>query len=152
MSEGTVTRRSAVVAAAVVVVGGVAGYLAGRHTDAAKYNSSAKTLPGYGGGYRTRSGSGGKALAKVAHIPEGGGVILANKGVVITRTGSAVHAFSSTCTHQGCTVSTVANGTIDCPCHGSRFDVTTGKVVAGPAFRPLPKIAVTVRNGEVYST
>jgi Rieske Fe-S protein len=61
-----------------------------------------------------------------------------------------VRAFSATCPHQGCPVSTVANGTIDCPCHGSRFDAKTGAVVAGPAPRGLTPVAVVVRDGGVY--
>jgi len=48
-------------------------------------------------------------------------------------------AFSATCTHQGCAVSEVANGTINCPCHGSRFAVADGSVTAGPATTPLAR-------------
>jgi Rieske Fe-S protein len=71
--------------------------------------------------------------------------------VVLTKeAGGTVHAFSSICTHQGCPVDKVANGTIQCPCHGSQFDATTGEVVHGPAGRPLPAVAVIVRDGEVY--
>ncbi|MER7761480.1 Rieske (2Fe-2S) protein [Streptomyces sp. NPDC097619] len=58
-------------------------------------------------------------------------------------------AFSAVCTHSGCTVSKVANGTIDCPCHGSRFAVADAAVVAGPAPRPLPEKRITVTGGEV---
>jgi Rieske Fe-S protein len=75
-------------------------------------------------------------------------VIVGN--VVVTKSGSQVHAFSSTCTHQGCQVNKVSGGRIDCPCHGSVFDASTGAVVAGPAPSPLPPVAVTVRNGEVF--
>jgi Rieske Fe-S protein len=63
-----------------------------------------------------------------------------------------VHAFSAICTHQGCPVNLVRNGTIDCPCHGSQFDAISGKVVHGPATSPLPRIQVVVRAGEVYSS
>ena len=93
----------------------------------------------------------GKALATVADIPDGGGLILSQPAVVVTRSGAQVHAFSSVCTHQGCRVDKVSNGTIDCPCHGSVFDAATGKVLAGPAPSPLPAVAVTVRDGQVFS-
>ena len=85
-------------------------------------------------------------------MPAGGGIVLAGKDVVLTKSSDGtVHAFSATCTHQGCTVDRVASGTIDCPCHFSKFDATTGAVVSGPATRPLPKVAVTVRAGQVYT-
>jgi Rieske Fe-S protein len=134
-------------------VGGVAGYAAGRNTDAAKATppSNSYGSPSTGGGYGSGSGgSGGAAIAELAAIPDGGGVIVGN--VVITRSGQAVHAFSATCTHQGCQVNKVSDGKIDCPCHGSVFNATSGAVVAGPAPSPLPPIAVTVRNGEVFRT
>ena len=63
--------------------------------------------------------------------------------VVLTQpTDGTFVAFSATCTHQGCTVSSVEGGTINCSCHGSKFDVADGSVRGGPAPRPLPKRAV----------
>jgi Rieske Fe-S protein len=148
MSDDGVTRRSALTAAGIVVVGGVGGYVAGRNTDAAEGPPSASgpVNNGYGA---AATGGAGQALATLADIPDGGGVIVGK--IVITRTGSDVHAFSSVCTHQGCRVNKVTDGTIDCPCHGSRFDASTGKVVGGPAPSPLPAVQVTVRDGQVFS-
>jgi Rieske Fe-S protein len=80
-------------------------------------------------------------------------VILTDPAIVLTRTATdAVHGFSAVCTHQGCTVAAVQGGTIDCPCHGSRFDATTGAVRTGPAPSPLPPVAVVVRSGNVYAS
>jgi Rieske Fe-S protein len=46
----------------------------------------------------------------------------------------------------------VADGFLDCPCHGSRFDAETGAVTRGPATQPLAPVPVVVRDGNVYSS
>ncbi|MDI5943638.1 Rieske (2Fe-2S) protein, partial [Micromonospora sp. DH15] len=90
------------------------------------------------------------ALAAVADLPVGGGRILADRGVVLTRpTQETVKAYSATCTHAGCTVTRVAGGTIVCGCHNSTFDIADGSVRGGPAGSPLPPVAVSVRDGQV---
>ncbi len=53
------------------------------------------------------------------------------------------------CTHVGCIMSKVADGTIDCPCHGSEFKITNGAVVTGPAPRPLPREKIKIVDGRV---
>ncbi|MFI5712997.1 Rieske (2Fe-2S) protein [Kribbella sp. NPDC051620] len=91
------------------------------------------------------------ALAKVADIPAGGGVILKEQSLVLTKDASGkVCAFSAICTHQGCVVTEVGDGTINCPCHGSKFDASTGERVAGPAKSPLPAVAVEQRDGAIF--
>lgn len=59
-------------------------------------------------------------------------------------------AFSAICTHQGCTVNKVADGTIDCPCHGSKYRITDASVVHGPATRPLPGKKITVKGKSIF--
>jgi Rieske Fe-S protein len=56
-------------------------------------------------------------------------------------------AFSAFCTHAQCWVTAVKDGAIDCPCHGSRFSMTDGSVLNGPALQPLAAKSVTV-NGD----
>jgi Rieske Fe-S protein len=97
--------------------------------------------------------SGGQFLVSLDQLPSQGGVVLAQRAVVLTRdAGGAVHGFSAICTHLGCTVDSVQNGTIMCPCHGSRFNADTGAVVMGPATRPLPAVSVAVHGNGVYAT
>nr|WP_272955452.1 Rieske (2Fe-2S) protein [Pedococcus badiiscoriae] len=92
-------------------------------------------------------------MARLDQVPSRGGLVVGNDSIVLTRgAGEDVHGFSAICTHQGCPVSSVAAGAIVCPCHGSRFDATSGAVIAGPATRPLPAVPVVVRDGVVYTT
>lgn len=92
----------------------------------------------------------GTALASLADIPVGGGVVLARAKLVITQPAKGkVKAFTSTCPHAGCQVNEVADGTINCPCHGSKFAIADGTVTDGPAPRGLKPVKVAVRNGKV---
>ncbi|MBK3576888.1 Rieske (2Fe-2S) protein [Streptomyces sp. MBT65] len=94
--------------------------------------------------------SGGQELAKTSDIPVGGGKILKDQKIVVTQPKKdEFKAFSAICTHQGCTVSTVANGTIDCPCHGSKFKIADGSVAGGPAPKPLPAEQITVEGNSI---
>ncbi|MFJ9752938.1 Rieske (2Fe-2S) protein [Streptomyces chartreusis] len=80
---------------------------------------------------------------KASEIPAGGGKIITEKKIVVTRdVNGDFHGFSAVCTHAGCIVSAIANGTIDCSCHGSKFDIATGKPVSGPARSSLPPVGV----------
>jgi Rieske Fe-S protein len=89
-------------------------------------------------------------VTRVSSIPVGGGVIYPSHGVVVTQPKAGTYkCFSASCTHLGCTVNKVADGLIQCPCHGARFSIVDGSVKAGPAPRPLPKQAITIEDGAV---
>lgn len=65
----------------------------------------------------------------------------------------ALRAYDQKCTHLSCAV--VPNkdkGCLDCPCHRGCFDLDTGRPIAGPPRRPLPRIDLEVRDGIVYAT
>lgn len=105
---------------------------------------------GGGGGNSAGAAGGGATIATTNQIPNGGGVVLPQDGVVITQPKSGeFKGFSSTCTHAGCTLHDVSHGTINCICHGSRFSIVNGSVVRGPAVVPLPKVAVSVSGKDI---
>ena len=90
------------------------------------------------------------SLALTSDVPVGGGKILADKKIVITqpRAGS-FQAFTAVCTHQGCTVSSVSGGTVNCPCHGSKFSIANGSVVTGPAASALAPVSIKVQGTSI---
>lgn len=89
-------------------------------------------------------------VGKTSAIPVGGGVIFPQRGVVVTQpTTGKFKCFSSSCTHQGCTVNKIADGLIQCPCHGAKFSIADGSVKAGPAPRPLTPQQITIQNGRI---
>jgi Rieske Fe-S protein len=96
------------------------------------------------GGATTGSG-GADALASTSDIEVGGGTIFPDDQVVVTQPSAGeFKCFSAVCTHQGCIVSSVADGHINCECHGSAFSVADGSVVNGPATQPLAEEQITV--------
>ena len=95
----------------------------------------------------------GEVLGKAADIPVGGGKVFANQKMVVTQPSAGqFKGFSAVCTHQGCLVDAVTDGTINCPCHASKFKVTDGSVTAGPAPTPLAAMDVSVNEyGELVT-
>ena len=115
-------------------------------TGAASAPSSAS---GAGGG--STAGAQGTALATTSEIPVGSGKIFTSEKIVVTQPNSGdFKAFSAVCTHMGCIVSTISNGTIDCPCHGSQYSISTGAVVGGPAPSPLAAQTIKVTGTNIF--
>ncbi|MEU0414279.1 Rieske (2Fe-2S) protein [Streptomyces griseorubiginosus] len=94
--------------------------------------------------------SAGTELAKTSEIPVGGGKIFKDEKVVVTQPKKGeFKAFSDICTHQGCQVTSVSDGTINCPCHGSKFNITDGSVANPPANRPLAEKQIKVSGDSI---
>ena len=61
-------------------------------------------------------------------------------------------AYSQSCTHLSCAVvPRIAEGVLHCPCHEGYFDLATGRNIAGPPPRPLPRIELAIEGDEVYA-
>jgi Rieske Fe-S protein len=80
----------------------------------------------------------------------GTGIFLFETFIVVKSAGT-LKIFSNKCTHAGCRINQEINGQLICPCHGSRYDAATGKVLQGPAALPLPDLPFTSnpKTGEI---
>lgn len=79
-------------------------------------------------------------------------VKIGSERVVVGRCATGIVAFADRCTHKG---GSLADGAlvgcaVQCPWHGSQFDVHTGRVVTGPAEKQVRTYAVEIRDHEVY--
>lgn len=105
------------------------------------------------GGSRRPKLKAGVPIVKLANFPIGSTMpFTANDGspAILFRTKAGVFAYSALCTHQGCTVAYDGlSHSMNCPCHGAKFDPTSGAVIAGPAPIPLPKINVQMSGDSV---
>ncbi|AXI79908.1 Rieske (2Fe-2S) protein [Peterkaempfera bronchialis] len=91
-------------------------------------------------------------LGSPTEVPVGGGVVHREDRLVVTQpTKGEFRAFSAVCPHAGCVVDQVADGLIQCPCHGSHFRVADGSVVEGPAPTALAEVPVRVEDGKLIA-
>jgi Rieske Fe-S protein len=153
----TTSRRAFVAGAAGVAAAGMAGLAdcGGSGDSGASPTSEATTAatatgPATSGpavsSPTTSTTVSGETLGKSADIPVGGGTVYADKSVVVTQPAAGTFkGFTAICTHRQCTVGSVSGGTINCPCHGSKYSITDGSVVNGPATSPraAPKVGVS---------
>jgi Rieske Fe-S protein len=124
--------------------GGVAG------SQPTQASSSSVALASQGAPASQGGGAAPAALAQTSDVPVGSGKILSDKKIVITQPkAGSFDAFSAVCTHQGCIVGDVSGGTINCPCHGSKFSISNGSVVQGPASSPLPPVSIKVQGTSI---
>ncbi|KUM71404.1 Rieske (2Fe-2S) protein [Streptomyces curacoi] len=127
----------------ILIATGAAALVAGCGEYDDNGDTSSDTTPG-------EDASPGRQLATTGEIPVGGGKIFRDEEVVVTQPKDGeFKAFSAICTHQRCTVATVADGTINCTCHGSKFNIGDGSVANPPATRPLPEKKITVAGNSI---
>jgi Rieske Fe-S protein len=131
--------------------GGSGSSSAGTSAGAPPATGAASAPSSASGGGASTGGAQGSALATTSEIPVGSGKIFTSEKIVVTQPNSGdFKAFSAVCTHMGCIVATISNGTIDCPCHGSQYSISTGAVVGGPAPSPLPAQSINVSGSNIF--
>ncbi|MFF7985622.1 Rieske (2Fe-2S) protein [Streptomyces sp. NPDC007901] len=119
-------------------------------TNGAADTGAGSTTQDSNGSGGSTAAAGGTALAKTTDIPEGGGTIYKDQAVVVTQpTAGTYKAFATKCPHAGCPVTSVANGAIVCPCHGSQFSIEDGSVKKGPATTGLTAANITVSGDQI---
>jgi nitrite reductase/ring-hydroxylating ferredoxin subunit len=71
--------------------------------------------------------------------------------IAVANVDGSLHAFDDTCTHMGCSLAQgeMDGNVIECPCHGSRFDVTNGTVVQGPATDPVETFEARMEGSDL---
>ncbi|UQA96097.1 Rieske (2Fe-2S) protein [Streptomyces halobius] len=91
-------------------------------------------------------------LGSAAEVPVGGARLYREDRLVVSQPAKGeFKCFSAKCTHAGCVLTEIEKKQGTCPCHGSRFDVTTGEVIQGPASDPLPEVPVKAENGKLIA-
>ena len=100
---------------------------------------------------------GARRIAASGDVPIGGSLVFNYPGehdacVLVRLTESEYVAFSQKCTHLSCAVIPRSDqGVFECPCHDGLFDLRTGRQLAGPPPRPLPKIHLDIRGGDIFA-
>jgi Rieske Fe-S protein len=107
---------------------------------------------------RRQDAPGPRPVASLGQIPVGGALTFSYPGeqdvcLLLRPAEATLVAYSQKCTHLSCAVvPQVAEGRLRCPCHHGVFDLATGRPLAGPPRRPLPRITLEVRDDMIYAT
>jgi nitrite reductase/ring-hydroxylating ferredoxin subunit len=91
-------------------------------------------------------------IAKVADVPPGASYdfTYSDQPAILVNFNGEYRSYVNVCTHAGCQTKYYGGEALSCPCHSSAFDVTTGKVIQGPAPSPLRTIEVFVDGDSIY--
>jgi nitrite reductase/ring-hydroxylating ferredoxin subunit len=143
-------RRGVLKAAGVVVGAGALAACSSPPVPSATSGSSSAAASGGSGSAAASAPSGGGTPS--SEVPVGGAKFFPDTKTVVTQpVAGTFKAFDTTCPHQGCAVSSVADNQIVCPCHQSHFDLTTGEPTPdSQAKRALTAKQVTV-TGDTFT-
>ncbi len=93
-------------------------------------------------------------IAALEELPAGRGVRveIGQHRVAVFRVGDSVYAIGDRCSHAEASLAEgeVFDTEVECPRHGSEFDLATGQPASLPATRPVPVYAVRIAEGDVY--
>ncbi len=157
--EATPPRRTVVLAGVVTLAGGSLAACGSSGTSGSATGTAsapAGGAPSSASSGASPSASGGAAagsIVKLADVPVGGAVSVAAAGgtvLVAQPAAGQVVGYSAICPHAGCKV-TPADAQLRCPCHGSTFELATGKVLRGPAKENLTPFPVKVSGQDVVA-
>ncbi|MEY2825875.1 MAG: hypothetical protein RLZZ122_239 [Actinomycetota bacterium] len=96
---------------------------------------------------QTAEPQGSLVIGKTSDVPVGGGTKFSVDDLTILVTqpkAGDYKAFDATCTHAGCIVNGIIDNEIACGCHGARYAIDSGMVLAGPAKSALGKLTIEV--------
>jgi len=108
--------------------------------------------------FRQRAEPQAQAIAQIEEIPVGGSQLFQypaeSPARLLVRVDEETFvAYEQQCTHLTCpVVPAVESGELHCPCHHGIFDLMTGQPLAGPPRRPLARVTLDVRDGQVFAT
>jgi 3-phenylpropionate/trans-cinnamate dioxygenase ferredoxin subunit len=95
-------------------------------------------------------------VAKVSEIPDPGKKLVEvdERLVVVIHNAGKFYAIDDVCTHDGGPLDQgeLQENLVECPRHGAKFDVTTGRAVVLPAVRPVKTYPVEVDGDDVKVT
>ena len=98
-----------------------------------------------------------QTVARIGEIPVGGVKLFTyptnNDHCILVRTSENEYvSYSQKCTHLSCAVYySQEDNRLECPCHKGFFSIAVGSVLQGPPSRPLPKIILESRGGELVA-
>jgi nitrite reductase/ring-hydroxylating ferredoxin subunit len=95
-------------------------------------------------------------VALTKNLPPGkmAGVLKNGKGILVANVNGEYFAIGNVCTHMGCKLSegTLSGEKVECPCHGSAFNIRTGAIMNGPAGKPEPSYKVKIDGDKILVT
>ena len=107
--------------------------------------------------FGSRDAPSGVSVARLSDLPVGGSLQFEYPGPgepkLLVRLGEReLVAFDVRCTHLSCPViPQVEQGRFHCPCHQGSFELATGRPLAGPPSRPLPRVLLELDGDQILA-